>query len=160
MKTYKDIKWPAKVWKLINSRTKKGLQVPDSGQDASQSITCHLLSHLKHQNVTEASLLCGEGQNHSSKTFAQARGQQMCIEHFPPSLCQAVCYVLETHWLAKWDPVPILRNACFSGRRGGETIKYSHEQGDTHSKKEATGRPWTRQRVGRVFLRSSDADMI
>lgn len=42
-----------------------------------------LLSHLKHQNVPEASLLCGEGQNYSSKTFAQARGQQMYIEHFP-----------------------------------------------------------------------------
>ena len=110
MKRYKDIKWPA-IWKLINSRTKKGLQVPDSGQDASQSITCHLLSHLKHQSVPEASLLCGKGQNHSSKTFAQALGQQMYTEHFSPSLCQAVRYVLEIHWLTKRDPVPILRHA-------------------------------------------------
>lgn len=160
MKRYKDIKWPAKVWKLINSRTKKGLQVPDSGQDASQSITCHLLSHLKHQSVPEASLLCGKGQNRSSKTFAQALGQQMYTEHFSPSLCQAVRYVLEIHWLTKRDPVPILRHACSSGRRGGEKIKYSHKQRDTHSKKAATWRPWARQRVGRVFLRSSDADMI
>ena len=56
--------------------------------------------------------------------------------------------------------MPILRHACSSGRRGGEKIKYAHEQRETHSKKEATGRAWARQRVGRVFSRSSDADMI
>ena len=81
----------------------------------------------------------------------------MFIEHFFPSLC----YVLEIHWLVKPDPVPVLRGACSSGGWWGETlIKYSHGQMDTHSKEEAPGRPWARQRAGRVFLGSSDADMI
>lgn len=54
------------------------------------------------------------------------------------------------------------RSACFSGRWGGEKtlIKYSHEQMDTYNKEEAPGRLWMRQRAGRFFLGSSDADMI